>query len=310
MGELMTVELEQIHEPKEALRTVRRDQPEFAELIESVKERGIINPISVRRVEDALVLVDGLHRYSAAVEAGLTEIPVNVLDVKEADALIVQMEGNLHRIETKPGEYTRHLHKILGANPGMTLEDLAKRCHKSASWVKERLMLINLIPRALTQLDEGTLPLSNAYVLGRLPDEEQEVWIDRATTTPPDQFMPECLARIKELRAAAKGKPSPVELAFKMRKKGDVKDELDRAKKKLKKAKGDDKHFTQGYVDALKWTLQVDDASLKAAQEEREKREQELAARKAEKAKKKAAKAAEAAKAAKAEAEAAEAASS
>lgn len=205
-SKLLHIQISDIRENPVALRGVNRQADSFRELVDSVKSQGILNPINVREKagEDGkkYEIIDGLHRYSSAQEAGLTEIPVQVLDKTDAEALIAQIVGNVQRVDTKPVEYARGLLRILGHNPTMTEAQLATMLSKSPQWIGDQLGLTKLDDGVAKLVNEGKVPLSNAYPLTKLPKEEQLNWLERAMTMAPAEFNPKVLARVKEIRDA------------------------------------------------------------------------------------------------------------
>ena len=134
---LKNITLSEIRENKAALRQVNRQSEEYVELVESVRENGVFNAIVVRPIVDEETketyygLVDGLHRYSAACDAGQKTIPASVLDLTDAESLEAQIIGNIHKIETKPVEYSRSLQRLMAANPLLTISDMASKLSKS-----------------------------------------------------------------------------------------------------------------------------------------------------------------------------------
>ncbi len=204
---LQHIPLSAIRENPSALRGVNRQEPSFVELVDSVRSRGVMNPIVVRKIEgeDGAVLyglVDGLQRYTASLEAGIATVPAQVLDLDDAAAMEAQLIGNVHRVETKPVEYSRQLQKILAMSPLMTMTQLANKLNKSAQWLNERLGLTKLSPAISKLVDDGKIKLTNAYMLAKLPDEEQANFTDRAMSMTPQEFTPVVLARKKELDTA------------------------------------------------------------------------------------------------------------
>lgn len=221
MGELKKVALSDIRENDVALRTVNRESEEYLGLVESIRSKGFIGAISVRERSDEdgtsyYELVDGLHRFNAAKDAGLDEINVDVVDLDEDQVLEAQIMANIHKVETRPIEYTRQLKRILTRNPLMTEAELAAKLGKSTSWIAGRLSLNKLASEQARQLvNEGKIGLSNAYALAKLPAEEQADWLDRAMTLAPDEFIPQTTERLKQIREARKqGKDAaPAEFA-------------------------------------------------------------------------------------------------
>jgi ParB family chromosome partitioning protein len=210
MGELKKVLLSDIRENDVALRTVNRESESYLGLVESIRSKGFIGAISVREREDGdgtsyYELIDGLHRFNASKDAGREDINVDVVDLDEDQVLEAQIMANIHKVETKPIEYTRQLKRILTRNPLMTESELAGKLGKSTSWISGRLSLNKLSSDQARELvDQGKIGLSNAYALAKLPPEEQADWLDRAVTLPPDEFIPATTERLKQIREARK----------------------------------------------------------------------------------------------------------
>jgi ParB/RepB/Spo0J family partition protein len=206
--QLKHVPLDQIHEPDEALRKVDKSREEYAGLVESIRIQGVMNPITVRELVDSDTgevtygLVDGLQRFSASKDAGKQSIPCHVISCEDGQLIEAQIMANVHKIETKPVEYSRALLKILQNNPLMTRVDLATRLAKTGAWISERLGLLKLTDEIGKLVDEDKIGLSNAYALAKLPQEEQADFVDRAMTMSPQQFTPTVNARVKEIRDA------------------------------------------------------------------------------------------------------------
>lgn len=191
------------------LREVNKDSTSYLELVESIKKDGVVNPITVRKVESELgtqyQLVDGLHRLTAARDAGLETLDVQLRDLDDTGVLMLQISMNSHTIDTKPVEYTQALKQILAASPFMTLAELGREIGKSAAWIEQRLSLSNIINETIKALvNEGKITLVNAYALATLPEEEQLDWVTAAQTENISEFAPKVTARVRELKAAAR----------------------------------------------------------------------------------------------------------
>jgi ParB/RepB/Spo0J family partition protein len=202
--ELLHVLLSQIIEPDEGLRKVDPSTEQFLEMVESVRVAGIMNPINIRRFNDGRFgLVDGLQRLTAARYAGLETIPAQVISVADGDLMEAQILANIHKIETRPVEYSRGLLAILQANPFMTRSELSAKLAKTSAWLSERLGLLKLTEEIGKMVDAEQIGLSNAYSLAKLqPPEEQAAFVDRAISMPSPQFMATVNGRVKELRDA------------------------------------------------------------------------------------------------------------
>lgn len=302
MADLRTVKISEIRENPVALRGVDREAEAFGSLRDSIKSKGLLNPISVREKtdEDGTVyyeIRDGLHRYSASCDAGLVEIPVQVVTFNEAETLEAQIVANICKVDTKPVEYTKGLQRMFTLNPTMTLADMAERVNQSPAWVSQRLNLLKLDPEVQKLVDDGKINVVNAHSLSKLPKEEQFNFLDSAMAMPSSEFGPTVNKRVKELREAARqGREAAGPAEFipvaRARNLGEVKAENDNAtagpaivaQKGLTTA-------AEGFAAGVKWALCLDDASVASSKakhdariakqaEEKKKRELERAEKK------------------------------
>lgn len=206
------ISISEIRENPVALRAVNRDSEDYIGLRDSIKDVGILNPISVReRKEDVdgqlisyFEIIDGLHRYTAATDVGLQKILVQVMSLTDAQTLEAQIMANVHKIETKPVQYTKQLQRIFAANPTLTLAEMATKVAKSPGWISQRLNLLKLEKTLQNAVDDGKITVSNAVQLAKLPPEEQVNYVNQATTMGAEEFVPLVQSRVKELKEAAK----------------------------------------------------------------------------------------------------------
>lgn len=286
-----TIALDLIKENPVALRPVNRKEPAYLELVESIREKGVLNAISVREVYDEETgktyygLIDGLHRFTAAKDAGLTDIPATVKNMDDAEVEEAQIMANIHKVETKPAEYSKQLQRILARNPLMSEIELAKRLSKSPAWLRERLGLNNLGAKIQDLVNEGKVVLSNAYALSKLPEEEQLDFLDRAQTQSPAEFVPAANARVKEIKEAKrKGKdaePAVFQPQPFLQKIGELKDEM--ANGNVGRALCAENGVTTaeaGFALAIAWTLHMDPQSQDVQRAKEEARKAKLAAEK------------------------------
>lgn len=304
MGDLRKVSLNTIRENKVALRAVNRQSEEYRGLVDSIKNKGFLGAISVRPRKDPETeqeyyeLVDGLHRFSAARDAGLEEINVDVVNLSDDEVLETQIMANIHKVETRPVEYSHQLRRILARRPLMTEAELADSLGKSTQWIQQRLGLTKITnPEIQTLVNEGKIKLANAYALAKLPPEEMPNFVDRAMTEAPDKFVPQVNKRAKEIREAKRQGRDPNAVEFSpqphLQKVRDVKQEFENgelaqalcAKHQLTTA-------VDGFRMGIAWVLNMDPDSVerqKAADAERKAARAEAnKAKKAERAKKKA----------------------
>jgi ParB family chromosome partitioning protein len=126
------------------------DQPrqamgDLSELIASIAEKGIIEPLVVRQRGPRYQIVAGERRYHAAVQSGLQELPVVVRDVDDTEMLEIALVENLQRKDLTPFEESEAL-QSLAQRCGYTHEDLAKRLGRSRTAITESLSLTGMPP--------------------------------------------------------------------------------------------------------------------------------------------------------------------
>ncbi len=128
----------------------RQVMGDLSELIASIGEKGILEPLVVRPRGARFQIVAGERRYQAAVQAGLRELPVVIRDVDETEMLELALIENLQRKDLTPFEESEALHG-LAESCGYTHEDLARRLGKSRTSVTESLAL-NAMPQDVRNL--------------------------------------------------------------------------------------------------------------------------------------------------------------
>ncbi|MEE9548747.1 MAG: ParB/RepB/Spo0J family partition protein [Nitrosomonadaceae bacterium] len=294
---LRTIKITDVRENPVALRAVDRDSEAFIGLRDSIKLKGILNPINVREktetVEGTIItfyeLCDGLHRYTAAVDVGISELNVQILTLDDAEVLEAQIMANVHRIDMKPVQYTQQMNRIFAGNPTMTVTDMAVKLAKSPSWVSQRLGLLKLEKSIAELVDAGKINVSNAVVLAKLPHAEQVNFVDSAMTLGADEFAPQVQARAKELRDAARQGRAPGAVTFeptaRIQKMPDLLSELKSptigpaicAQNKAKTAE-------QGFALGVQWAVKMDPASVEVQRALAEEKAQKLAEAKAKRA--------------------------
>lgn len=306
------IKLSEIRENPVALRAVNRENEDYIGLRDSILEIGILNPINVRKrteeVDGKIIeffeLVDGLHRYSAALDVGLEQIPVLVVSLDDARTLEAQIMANVHKVETRPVEYTRQLQRIFAGNPTLTLAEMAAKINKSPAWISQRLNLLKLESQIQKLVDDGKIKVANAVQLAKLPVEEQLNYLDQAMQMVAEEFVPIVQLRAKELRDAARqgreAKSSEFVATARLQKLSALKAEHENPAigTQLCKECGV-KSVADAFALGIAWALSLDPVSVKirAAQDAEKKTALEDAKKKraAERATKKAAEAAKAA---------------
>ncbi len=208
----MKVLLTLIRPAATALRkVVDKNSPKFQEIVSSVAKCGVLNPIPAQKrtdeetKEEYYEICDGLHRYTAATECGLEEIPIHLVELNEVDTLVAQVHANYAKVETKTSEFSKQLVRIMQKIPTCTEADLAQMTGFSLDFIRKRLKLNKIVDEAILALvDSGKISLQNAYALATLPAEEQQVYKEDAITEPPQAFLAAVKKRNKAIKEARK----------------------------------------------------------------------------------------------------------
>ena len=156
----------------------RSDQPrrefeaeKLEELAESIREYGMIQPITVRALDRGYYqIIAGERRWRAARMAGLTEVPVRIMEADDRLASEMALVENLQRDDLKPLEEARG-YKTLMEQYALTQEVVAQRVQKSRSAVANSLRLLSLCAEVLKLVENGALSAGHARALLGLTDE-------------------------------------------------------------------------------------------------------------------------------------------
>ncbi len=141
------------------------EMDELAQLAESIKRNGMLQPVLVRRKADGLFeLIVGERRYRAAKLAGLKSIPAVVRNTSDEQSMELALVENLQREDLNPMEEARAYHRLT-TEFGLTQEALAQKVGKDRSSVANSLRLINL-PNEIKELVESLkISMGHAKVL-------------------------------------------------------------------------------------------------------------------------------------------------
>ena len=160
----------------------RRDQPRYAfdedalaELTESVRQYGVIQPITVRAIDGGYYqIIAGERRWRAARAAGLTEVPVRIIEADDRRAMELALVENLQREDLNPIEEARGFRTLM-EDYGLTQEEAASSVGKSRPAVANALRLLSLTPAVLSLVEEGQLSAGHARALIPIRDEKMQL---------------------------------------------------------------------------------------------------------------------------------------
>jgi len=184
----------------------RRRFENLEALAQSIREKGVLQPLLVRPLGDGrYAIVAGERRYRAAKMAGLAEVPVRVLDLSEKEARLLALVENLQREDLNPYEETLGVLELLSEELGKTREEVVALLHRMRdeargrvprnvsgspearkvegvfralarmtweSFVRTRLPLLGLPEDLRAALEEGAIPYTAALELKRVKDPE------------------------------------------------------------------------------------------------------------------------------------------
>ena len=150
-------------------------QEALEELCASIKQYGLLQPISVRKTgNDTFELIAGERRLRASKMAGMKYIDAIIFSTYEQDSAVIAMMENLQRENLHYMEEAAAIAKLIAVY-GLSQEQAAERLGKSQSAVANKLRLLRLSPACVTLLREGGLSERHARALLRLSDENERL---------------------------------------------------------------------------------------------------------------------------------------
>ncbi|MDP3939219.1 MAG: ParB/RepB/Spo0J family partition protein [Deltaproteobacteria bacterium] len=163
-GETRAIPLDEIH--KNVLQPRKRFvDAAIAELAASIREKGVLQPIVVRRAaQGGYEIIVGERRWRAAREAGMDAIPAIVREASDRESLELALVENIQREDLNPIEQAQAFRALMELN-GLTQEDLATRVGKDRTTITNVLRLLALPPEIQEDLSEGRLTMGHGRAL-------------------------------------------------------------------------------------------------------------------------------------------------
>ena len=172
-----------------------RDDEDMMQLVESIKERGVITPATVRQKEDGRYeLVSGHRRKRACELAGFETLRSEIVDLNRDEATILMVESNFQRSEILPSEkafaYKMRLeamkrqagrptkNNLVPVGQNYSREELAAQSGESQTQIQRYVRLTNLVPELLEFVDEGRIKMRPAVELSYLDEDCQRDVVD------------------------------------------------------------------------------------------------------------------------------------
>jgi ParB family transcriptional regulator, chromosome partitioning protein len=132
------------------------DQERIAELVTSLREKGVIQPLIVRRIGDTYEIIAGERRWRAAREAGFSSVPVVVREASSREAYELAIIENIQREDLNPIEEASAYQRLID-EASLTQDQLAQRLGRDRSTIANSLRLLKLPPPVQTMLVAGEL---------------------------------------------------------------------------------------------------------------------------------------------------------
>ena len=149
-------------------------QEALTELSDSIRQHGILQPLSVRRVENGYELIAGERRLRAAQMAGLTDIPCIIMQMDDRESGTAAMVENLQRQDLDFVEEAMGISQLIG-HYRMSQEQVARLLGKSQSAIANKLRILRHSTDVLNALREGNLTERHARALLKLGSEEEKL---------------------------------------------------------------------------------------------------------------------------------------
>ena len=162
-------------EPKADQPRSHFDEVALRELSDSIAQHGMIQPITVRKLPTGYYqIIAGERRWRAARMAGLTEVPVNIIEADDRLAAELALVENLQRTDLNPVEEARGYQTLIKVY-GLTQEEAAQSVGKSRPAVTNAMRLLALPEEVLTMLEAGELSAGHARALLAIEDDAVKI---------------------------------------------------------------------------------------------------------------------------------------
>jgi len=186
----------------------KRFEPEaLADLTDSIRTHGIIQPLTVRRLASGYYqIIAGERRWRAAKAAGLEEVPAVIIEADDRKVMELGLIENLQREDLNPVEEAKG-YQVLIQEHGLTQEEVAQRMGKSRPAITNALRLLALPEAVLILLEEGSLSAGHARAILAAPTPELQIQAAQQTATH-NLSVRQTEALIKTLQKTAKSPKS------------------------------------------------------------------------------------------------------
>lgn len=173
-SELLTLPISKV-EPRIEQPRQYFDEQALQDLADSISQYGLIQPVIARKLDNGYYqIIAGERRWRASRLAGLTEIPVRVIEADDRRTAELALVENLQREDLNPIEEAKG-YKTLIEEYGLTQEEAAKSVGRSRPAVTNALRLLNLSPKVMEMVEKGSLSAGHARALVSISDDRQQL---------------------------------------------------------------------------------------------------------------------------------------
>lgn len=149
-----------------------------AQLAESIRQKGILQPLLVRQIGDVYELIAGERRLRAAERAGLTRVPVAIRDVADEEMLEIALIENIQREDLNPIEEAR-AYKAMMSELNITQQELSERVGKDRSTVANAIRLLQLPEKIRGEIESGAISAGHARALAAVGSDRAKLELAR-----------------------------------------------------------------------------------------------------------------------------------
>ena len=190
------------------------NEEELAALADSIRQPGVIQPLTVRLLDTGYYqIIAGERRWRAARMAGLREVPVVIIEADDKKAMELALIENLQRTDLTPIEEARGYQQLIGEY-GLTQEQVADRVSKSRPAVANAMRLLSRPDELLSMVESGKLTAGHARALLSIKDERQQLAVaQKVVNLQLSVRQTEAMCK-KLLKAVKAPEPKPVEVDY------------------------------------------------------------------------------------------------
>jgi ParB family chromosome partitioning protein len=151
------------------------DKQALNELKDSIKEKGLIQPITVRKVNSHYELIAGERRLRAAIEVGLDKLPAYIMEVETKEEMLeLAIVENVQRERLNPIEQANAYQRLL-KECKLTQDEIAQKIGKDRTTITNMLRLLRLPKQIQKSVEEGLISVGHARTLLALEDKDQQI---------------------------------------------------------------------------------------------------------------------------------------